>query len=375
MDGPIYLDTNATTPLAGEVLEAMVSAWREVWGNASSTHFYGRPAKRALERAREQVAGLLGARPEEIVFTSGGTEADNLAIIGAAEARSAQGRHIVISAIEHPAVEEPCAYLERRGWKVTRVPVDAQGRVDPQAIAAALTAKTALVSVMHANNETGVLQPVAAIARICRERGVTFHSDAAQSVGKIAVRVDELGVDLLTVAAHKFYGPKGIGALYVRTGTRLEPLLRGAGHERGLRSGTEPVPLVVGLGAAADLAQREGAARERHLREMRDRLEARLRARVPDLVVHGAGAPRLPNTLYAAIPGADAVQLLGRLEGVAAGSGAACHSGTTTPSRVLAAMGVPANLARATLRLCVGRDTRPDEVDEAARRIADAAGR
>ena len=370
---PIYLDYNATTPVAPEVLEAMVPALRDLWGNPSSAHIYGRRAQAAIDVARNQVASLLGCHDDEVVFTSGGTESNNAAIVGVAEATSDRGRHIITSAIEHPAVERVCAYLERRGWSVTRVGVGADGRVDPLQIEAALQPGTVLVSVMHANNETGVVQPVREIAAIVRPRGVILHTDAAQSVGKLDARTDRLNVDLLTVAGHKLYAPKGVGALYVRRGTPYARFLHGADHESGRRSGTESTPLVVGLGAACALAESELPRRAAHMREMRDRLESSLRERLPDIVVHAAGAPRLPNTLFAAIPGVDSNQLLSRLEGVAAAAGAACHAGESEPSHVLRAMGVDDRLAVCTIRLSVGRDTVTDEIDAAVGRICKAA--
>ena len=373
MPDPIYLDYNATTPVAPEVLEAMLPAQREVWGNPSSGHVYGRRAHAALEEARKQVAALLGSAADEVIFTGGGTESDNAAVIGVAETLCERGRHLVISAVEHPAVENACAYLEQRGWEVTRVGVNGDGRVEAGEVLRSIRPDTTLVSVMHANNETGVLQPVREIGRGARSRGVVFHTDAAQSIGKLAATVDDLEADLVTIAAHKLYGPKGVGALYVRRGTPFAPLLRGAGHERGLRSGTENVPQIVGLGAACELACSEIDRRADHLRELRDRLEQRLRATIPDLVVHGRSVERLPNTLSAAIPGVDANLLLSGLDNVATAAGAACHSGTSEPSRVLRAMGVPDDLAVCTLRLTVGRPTTVDEIDTASAEIGQRA--
>ena len=369
----IYLDHNATTPVAPEVLEAMLPALRDTWGNPSSTHAYGAAARKAMEQARGQVSELLGCDPAEVIFTSGGTESDNAAIVGIAEALENRGRHIAISNVEHAAVEETCRYLESRGFKVTRIPVSADGRIDPASFAEAFRPETTLVSLMHAQNETGVIQPVDEVARLARRRGVVVHSDAAQSVGKIPVRVRELDVDALTVAGHKLYAPKGVGALYLRRGTPFAAYLRGAGHEGGRRSGTESVPLIVGLGAACALASKEMSARETHLRAMRDRLEAKLRERIPDLVVHGGRYERLPNTAYVALPGANATSLLAQLDGVAAAAGAACHAGGTKPSRVLLAMGVAPETALCTLRLTVGRPTRAADVDAAAERIASVA--
>jgi len=367
---PIYLDYNATTPTAPEVEEAMARARHEAWGNPSSAHAHGRRARAVVERARQQVADLLGCHTDEVIFTSGGTESDNAAVFGVAGALEARGRHVVISKIEHPAVERACALLERRGWSVTRVGVDADGRVSAAEVVAAVRSDTALVSIMHSNNETGVLQPVSELGRALRRRSVVVHCDAAQSVGKLPVRVDEIQADLLTVAGHKLYAPKGVGALYLRRGTPFEPLLHGAGHERGQRSGTESAELIAGLGAACELAGREIDGRVAHLTALRDRLERRIRERLPEIVVHGGRVERLPNTLYVALPGVDANRLLAGLDGVAAGSGAACHSGASEPSRVLRAMGVPDDLAVCTLRLTVGRPTTDAEVDAAAEQIA-----
>ncbi len=347
-DETIYLDHNATTPVAPEVLEAVCAALRDDWGNPSSGHSHGGRARAAVERAREQVAGLLGCRPDEVVFTSGGTESDNTAVIGVAEALEARGRHLVISAIEHPAVEEAAASLERRGWSAGRAGVDREGRVIVADLEALLRPDTVLVSVMHANNETGVVQPVREIAEVARRRGIVVHTDAAQSAGKIATRPDELGVDLLTIAGHKLYAPKGIGVLYVRRGTPLAPFLRGAAHEGGRRAGTENVAGIVGLGVACALAARELEERARAMAAARDRLEA-------------------------ALPGVDANALLAGLDGVAASAGAACHSGGSTPSRVLLAMGVAPDLARCTLRLTTGRSTTLADADLAASRITAAA--
>ena len=373
MTAPVYLDYNASTPVAPEVLEAMMAAFRDVHGNPLSTHAFGVAARAVVERARGEVAALIGAEADEIVFTSGGTESNNAAIYGIAEALADRGRHLVITAIEHASIEQCCRVLEGRGWAVTRVPVDPQGLIDPRAIESAIRPDTALVSVMHANNETGVIQPVAAAARAAHAKGVLIHTDAAQSLGKIRVNVRELDVDLLSLAGHKLYAPQGVGALYLRRGTPFEPLIRGAGHQGNRRSGTENVALSAALGAACSLAERELDARRAHLQAMRDRLESTLRAAFPRLIVHGAEAKRLPNTLYAAFPGCDANELLARMDGVATGSGAACHSGKAMASKVLLAMGVKAEIATATLRLTTGRGTTQAEVDAAAGRIIETA--
>jgi cysteine desulfurase len=371
---PIYLDYNATTPVAPEVAEAMLPALRDLWGNPSSAHVYGLRARAAVERAREQVAALLGCGTDEIVFTGGGTEADNAAIFGVAEARADRGRHIVISAVEHAAIEEPCRHLERRGWEVTRVGVDHDGRVSSAAVEAALRPDTALVSIIHAQNETGVIQPIAEIGRAARARGIPFHSDTAQSAGKMPLTADGLSADLLTVAGHKLYAPKGVGALYLRRGTPFAGFLRGAGHEGGRRAGTENVPGIVGLGAACALATREQPGRAEHLRAVRDRLEDRLRAALPDLVVHGGKVERLPNTLSVAFPCVAAHDVAARAEGLAVAAGPACHSGKPHVSPVLRAMGVAEAVALATLRLTVGCPTTFDDADRAAAILAGTVG-
>jgi cysteine desulfurase len=364
----IYLDYNATTPVAPEVRAAILPYLGEQYGNPSSNHVLGRTAHEAVEQARAQVAALLGAELDEIVFTSGGTEANNLALKGLLlRAVPPAAGHLVISALEHPAIAEPARFLSRLGCKVTVVPCGASGVVDPQAVADALRPDTRLVSIMHANNEIGTLQPIREIAALCRARGVPVHTDAAQSVGKVSVRVDELGIDLLTVAGHKMYAPKGVGALYVRRGLMPEPVLHGAGHERGLRAGTENVPYIAGLGAAAELAKRHLPEVERRMTTLRDRLLAKLRDSAGErVVVHGERAPRLPNTLSIALHGADAHELLGRLPELCVSTGAACHSGSTKVSATLAAIGVDEELARGTLRLSLGWPTTEEDVDRAA---------
>ncbi|MEZ4386261.1 MAG: cysteine desulfurase family protein [Candidatus Krumholzibacteriia bacterium] len=370
---PIYLDHNATTPLDPRVADAMAPFLRDHFGNPSSSHAAGRRAREAVERARAQVADLLGAEPDEIVFTSGGSESDNMAVFGVAEARRERGRHLVTSAVEHPAVLEPCRVLERRGWELAVLPVDGRGRVDPEVLAQALRPDTVLVSLMHANNEVGTLQPVRSAAEACRARGVWLHTDAAQSVGKVPVRVDDLGVDLLTLAGHKLYGPKGVGALYIRRGRGIARFLHGAGHEAGRRAGTENVLAIVGLGEAARLAGmhlQDGMARSRALR---DRLLGALRARLGELPAHGDLVDGLPNTLSVALPGVRAADLLRDLgDLVAASPGAACHADGVVASSVLAAMKVPADLAAGTVRFSVGRFTTEDEVDRAAALVAAA---
>jgi cysteine desulfurase len=368
---PIYLDYNATTPVAPEVLEAMLPYLREEFGNPSSTHPYGRRARQAVEQARAQVAGLLGARAEEIVFTGSGTEANNLALRGVAEARPERW-HVLTSAIEHPATALPCRHLERGGWAVSRVGVDVEGRVRMEEAAAALREDTGLLTVMHANNETGVLQPVRELAALVRGRGVVVHTDAAQSVGKVPVDVEVLGVDLLTVVGHKLYAPKGVGALYVRRGTPLKPFTLGGGQEHGLRPGTENVPYIVGLGTACELArgrlERDMAA----LVELRERLWWRLQAEVPGMRLNGHLTERLPNTLNVRFPQVLGSAVLAGAPEVAASTGSACHEGGETASAVLLAMGLPAQEALGAVRLTLGHGTTAEEVDVAATALARA---
>jgi cysteine desulfurase len=363
---PIYLDYNATTPVAPEVLEAMLPYLREHFGNPSSNHVYGRRAQEAVARARKQVAALIGGAPGEIVFTGCATEANNLAILGVAEALRERGRHLITSAVEHPAVARPMEHLRERGWDLTVLPVDAHGRVSPKHLAAALRDDTVLVSVMHANNEVGTLQPISELAALARAWGVLFHTDAAQSVGKIPVDVDALGVDLLTIAGHKLYAPKGVGALYVRAGTPIAPIQFGAGHEQGLRPGTENVPHIVGLGAAAELAGARLPEGLDRLRERRDALHQRLADAIPDLVLNGHPEQRLPNTLNLSFPGVSGRELLARAVEVAASVGSACHEEGAGVSGVLGAMGVSSEPALGAVRLSLGEPTTDAEIRQAA---------
>jgi cysteine desulfurase NifS/selenium donor protein len=372
---PIYLDYNATTPIAPEVAEAMRPYLYEQFGNPSSSHWYGAQTRKAVERARGQVAALLDCRPDEIIFTSGGTESNNHAIKGAARAGRARGDHIVTSAIEHPAVSEVCRNLEQDGFRVSYLPVDGQGLVDPAELDRAIGPRTVLVSIMHANNEIGTVQPIAELASIARKRGVLFHTDAAQSVGKLPCRVGELGVDLLSVAGHKLYAPKGVGALYIRRGVRLEKQIHGADHEQNLRAGTENVLLVVGLGQACELAARDLDAGAAHSRRMRDRLHEGLERELGGLRLNGHPERRLPNTLSICFSGVEADTLLAELEGVAASAGAACHSDAVELSPVLSAMKVPREQAMGTIRFSTGRPTTADEIDRAVAAIAAAVRR
>ncbi|MCY0999759.1 cysteine desulfurase family protein [Myxococcus sp. MISCRS1] len=364
---PLYLDHNATTPVDPEVVDAMLPYLREHFGNPSSGHAYGRRAHAALEEARRKVAALIGARPDEVLFTSGGTEANNLAIRGTAEAR-ADRRHLLTSVIEHPATKLPCDALEWRGWRVTWLPVDAQGRVRVEDAREALDAaggETALVSLMHSNNETGVLQPVADLAALARRHGASVHTDAAQSVGKVPVDVTALGVDLLTLVGHKLRAPKGVGALYVRQGTPLRAVTLGGGQERGLRPGTENVPYAVGLGVACELAGRRLAQGTQALLALRERLWTGLRDAVPGLALSGQDAERLPNTLNVRFPGVRGGAVLAATPEVAASTGSACHDGGETASPVLRAMGIPEADALGAVRLSLGPDTTQEEVTRA----------
>jgi cysteine desulfurase len=370
----IYLDYNATTPVAPEVLDTMLPWLREGYGNPSSAHAAGRRAHDAVEAARAQVAALIGASPGEIVFTSGGTEASNLAIRGFAQAHPDR-RHIVTSSFEHPATAETCIALERQGWRVTRAPVEPDGRISPGAFARLLDADAGLATVMHANNEIGTVQPIAAFSALCRKNGTVMHTDAAQTAGKIPVNVDALGVDLLTIAGHKMYAPIGIGALFVRRGTKLEAVLSGAGHERGLRPGTENVAGIVALGKAAEIAQRDLDANQRRMSALREGLLGKLRAAVPGLVLHGHPAERLPNTLFVSFPGVPGERLLGAIPDLAASTGSACHAGSDSPCASLLAIGVATERAVGPVRLSLGRETTAADIDGAARRLASAWAR
>ncbi|MBX3246079.1 MAG: cysteine desulfurase [Myxococcales bacterium] len=363
-NAPIYLDHNATTPLLPEVVDAMLPYLREHFGNPSSGHAYGRRSQLAIAEARRQVASLLGCADDEVVFTSGGTEANNLAIRGVMEA-AGRGR-IVTSAIEHPATEQPCAWLERRGTHVVRLGVDEHGRTRLDEAEHALTPDTALVTVMHGNNETGVLQPIEALARLGHAVQAVIHTDAAQSLGKVPVKVDDLGVDLLSVAGHKLYAPKGVGALYIRRGTRIAPFTLGAGHERGLRPGTENVASIVGLGVACAAAERDLDELAARMQRLREALWERLVAAIPGLRLNGHPEQRLPNTLNIRFPDVSGDALLGGAPEVAASTGSACHAGHTTASAVVTAMGVPPEEAIGSVRLTLGRHTSEDDLERAA---------
>jgi len=360
----IYLDYNATTPVAPEVSRAMRPFLEAEFGNPSCDYPLGQRARDAVQQARQEVAALLGCAPQEIVFTSGATEANNTVLKGVA-AHHGRG-HIITAATEHPAVLAPCRYLQSQGFRLTILAVDGTGRVDPIDVRRALTPDTILISVMHANNETGALQPIREIGALAREAGVAFHTDAAQSVGKIPVDLEELPVDFLTVAGHKFYAPKGVGALYVRSGAALTPLFHGAAQEGGRRAGTENVPYMVALGAACRLARESAPGAAAHLQSLRDRLHERLLAAVSGLILNGPEKERLPNTLNVSFPGISGGELMAGLPELAASLGSACHAGQEAISPVLAAMGVPLGLARGAVRFSVGAPTTRDAVDQAA---------
>lgn len=386
---PIYLDYNATTPVDPRVAEAIAAALRDLWGNPSSSHAYGRAAHAAVEVARGQVAALLGAKPGELVFTGGGSEASNLAIKGVCLSRprgilarlfGKSMPHVVTSSVEHPATAKPLEYLRKLGVRVTVLGVDGHGLLNPDDVLEAIRFDTRLVTIMHSNNETGTLMPIREIGRICRERGVLFHTDCAQSVGKVPVDVSELNADLVTVAGHKLYAPKGVGVLYVRSGVELEPLIHGAGHESGRRAGTENTPYLVGLGVAADLCREDFPGVGDRLRSLRDRLHIALQDKLGDrITLNGHPDLRLPNTLNINFAGQIGPKLLERVPRVAASVGAACHEPkpgqlAITPSAVLCAMRVPPEVSQGAVRLTVGRWTTEAEVDEAAELLAAAAG-
>ncbi|MBC7247509.1 MAG: cysteine desulfurase NifS [Actinobacteria bacterium] len=361
----IYMDHAATTPLHPAVTEAMLPFLRERFGNPSSVYAEGREVRRAVEEARAKVARAIGADPAEVFFTSGGTEADNLALLGVTRALRGRGDHVITTTVEHHAVLEPCHFLEREGYRVTYLPVDGTGMVDPEEVRRAITPATVLVSVMHANNEVGTIQPVEEISAVCREAGICFHSDAVQTMGALEVDVGRLGVDLLSVSAHKIYGPKGVGCLYVRRGVEIESILLGGGQERGMRSGTENVAGIVGFGVAMELAAAEWRERSEHVRPLRDRLVEGILEGIPHVRLNGHPTRRLPNNanfLFSYIEG-EAICLRLDFLGVAASTGSACSSERGEASHVLLALGIPPEEAHGSLRLTLGRDNTMEDVD------------
>lgn len=361
----IYLDHNATTPLHPEVLEAMLPYYKEAFGNPSTIYSFGQETRKATDEARETVANLIGASPEEIIFTSGGTEADNLALKGVPAALEKKGKHIVASSIEHHAVLSTLKYLEKRGYQVSFLPVDEHGWLDPGEVEEAITSQTVLISVMHANNEVGTIEPISEIGEIAQKAEIYLHTDAVQTIGKIKVNVDDLKVDLLSLSAHKFYGPKGVGALYVRKGTRIYPLLHGGYQERRRRAGTENVAGIVGLGKAAEIAPKEMVQQSRRESNLRDRLEKMIRENINHCQLNGHPTQRLPNTLnisFGFIEGESLILNLD-LKGIAASTGSACTSGSLEPSHVLMAMGVAPEIAQGSIRFSLGRDNRKEDID------------
>ena len=364
----IYLDFNASTPIHPAVAEAMRAALEDGYGNPSSRHWAGAPAKELLEAGRRQIADLLGCSPAEVVLTSGGSEANNLAIKGSYFAQPNRAAHIVTTQIEHPSVLAPLSFLELQGARVTYLPVDSAGMVNPDDLRRALSQDTVLVSIMHANNETGTIEPIEACARIAREHGIPFHTDAAQSVGKLRTDVDDLGIDLLTVAGHKLYAPKGVGALYVRSGTRLEPLIHGAAHEGARRAGTESALLAAALGTACSLARKSLPLKE--VRRLRDGFWGSLEGRFGERVVrNGHAVLCLPNTLNVSFVGCVGADILAALEGVAASTGSACHAGRVELSPVLRALNVPEHIGKGAVRFSLGRETTADELAEVVERL------
>lgn len=361
----VYLDHSATTPVRPEVLEEMLPYLKGEFGNPSTLYSWGREAKRAIEEARARVAALIGAQPEEIVFTSGGTEADNMALIGAAYANQKKGRHIITSSIEHHAVLDTAQYLQRQGFKVTFLPVTPEGLVRVEDVEEAITDETILISIMHVNNEVGTIQPIQEIGKLARERGIIFHTDAVQSVGKIPVNVEELNVDLLSASAHKIYGPKGVGCLYIRKGTRIQPLLHGGGQERKRRAGTENVPGIVGFGKAAELAGQELESEARRLKALRDKLIDGVLERIDYVQLNGDRERRSPinaNFSFKYVEG-ESILLSLDMKGIAASSGSACTSGSLDPSHVLLAMGIPHEVAHGSVRMTLGRDNTEEDID------------
>jgi cysteine desulfurase len=373
----IYMDHSATTPVAPEVLQAMLPYLSDKFGNASSLHSFGQEAKEALEESREKVAKLLAANPEEIIFTSGGTESDNLALKGIARRNKDKGKHIITTSVEHPAILETCKKLEKEGFAVTYLPVTSEGLVELAALEAAIRPDTILISVMHANNEVGTIQPLEEIGQLAAERDIYLHTDAVQSVGKIPTDVNALGVDLLSLSAHKLYGPKGVGALYIRKGTRLENIMQGGGHERGLRSGTENVAGIVGLAKAAELCSESMASEGQRLTQLRDRLAGLVLEKVKDAWINGTMKRRLPGSLNFGFSYVEGESLLLFLDskGIAVSTGSACSSHKLQPSHVLLSLGLRPEKCHGSLRITMGRSNTTDEVDYVAQCIAEAVER
>jgi cysteine desulfurase len=376
MKYPIFLDYHSTTPVDPEVMQTMIPYFTETFGNAASrNHEFGWTAEAAVEKARDHIAALIGATDKEIIFTSGATESNNLAITGVAEMYKEKGNHIITSPIEHKAVLDTCKYLETKGYEITILPVDQYGRVSPEDVKKAITPKTILVSIMFANNEIGTVQPVAEIGKVCKEAGVLFHTDAVQAVGKVPVDVNAMGIDLLSMTAHKFYGPKGVGALYVRRKAprvRLSPLIHGGGHERGMRSGTLNVPGIVGFGKAAEIARRKLAEESTRLQGLRDRMWKGLQAQLDEIFLNGHPTERLPNNLNVSFAYVEGESMIMGMKELAVSSGSACTSASLEPSYVLKAIGVGEDLAHTSIRFSVGRFTTEEEIDVAIAKVVEA---
>lgn len=373
----IYLDHAATTPTDPQVVEAMLPYFTERFGNPSTLYSLGREAKQAMETAREKVARAIGARPEEIVFTSGGTESDNFALEGVAFALQKKGNHIITSSIEHHAVSETCKFLQKRGFSVTYLSVDGHGRIDPEEVAKAITPQTILISIMHANNEIGTIEPIAEIARVAREKEVCFHTDAVQTVGSLPIDVDELGVNLLSMSAHKFYGPKGVGALYIRSGTRIVRFLHGGEQERKRRASTENIPGIVGMGEAIEIAQEKQEESSKKAAALRDRLMEGLFKTLDNIRLNGHPTERLPNNVNICVERVEGESMLLNLDarGICASSGSACTSGSLEPSSVLMAIGIPPEIAHGSLRFTVGRATTEEDIDYVLEVLPEIVGR
>jgi cysteine desulfurase len=373
----VYLDHNATTPTHPEVVKAMVPYYNKVYGNPSSIHMFGQEARKAVDEAREKVANFIGAKVEEIVFTSGGTEADNFAIKGIAYRNEKKGKHIITSSIEHHAVMNPCKYLGGKGFNVTFLPVDKCGIVNPDDVKKAITDGTILITIMHANNEVGTIEPIEEIGSIAKEKGIIFHTDAVQSVGKTRVNVDGLNVDLLSLSAHKIYGPKGIGALYIRKGTKIEPLILGGHHERNRRAGTENVPGIVGLGKAIEIALQNMEEENKKEVHLRDKLWDGLNQKIDSIKLNGHPEKRIPNTLNISFKFVEGESIILNLDlqGIAVSSGSACTSGSLEPSHVLSAMGVDSATAQGSVRFSLGRDNTQEDIDYVLQVLPDIVSR
>ncbi len=361
----VYLDHNATTPTHPEVVKAILPYYKEVFGNASSVHQFGQQARKAIDEAREKIANFIGASPEEIVFTSGGTEANNLALKGVVYANERKGKHIITSSMEHHAVLNPCKYLEKKGFKVTYLPVDKYGLVDPEEVRRAITKETILISIIHANNEVGTIEPVAEIGKIAKEIGIYFYTDAVQTVGKIPVNVNELNIDLLSLSGHKIYGPKGIGVLYIRKGTRIQSLIQGGHHEKNRRAGTENVPAIVGLGKAIEIAKATMEKESMRLTNLRNKLCSGIGEKIDYVRLNGHPGKRLPNTLNMSFEFVEGESMILNLDlkGIAVSTGSACTSGSLEPSHVLKAMRVDPAVAQGSIRFSLGKDNTEEDID------------